>query len=147
MSKTSEKMAEAVRKARETGDVNIMIDAIPYAKLLGIKGVEGKKDTFHLEPRKTNIGNPTLPALHGGAVGGFMELSASTYLMMEMDVFKVPKTVDFSIDFLRPGRFKDLYSRCVIQRFGSKLVNISIEAWQDDETESVAKARAQFLVE
>jgi uncharacterized protein (TIGR00369 family) len=140
-------LADAALEAREKGDVNILIDAIPYAKTLGIQADHSDELVFVLMPRKSNIGNPTLPALHGGAVGGFMEMVASLHLIMAMDVAKMPKVVDFSIDFLRPGRFKEIYARCTIQKFGNKLVNIAVDAWQEEEGTSVAKARVQFLID
>lgn len=37
-----------------------------------------------------------LPAIHGGVIGGFMEVSAAIYLMMSQDTFRMPKIVDFS---------------------------------------------------
>ena len=101
---------------------------------------------FFLPPRKSNIGNPTLPAIHGGAVGGFMELAAALHLMKNSELLVMPKVVDFSLDYLRPSRFKNLYARCVVNRYGAKLVNVSVDAWQDNEQVPVAKARAQFLV-
>ncbi|GAA5316025.1 MAG: PaaI family thioesterase [Candidatus Pelagadaptatus aseana] len=140
-------LAEAAEQAREKGDVNILIDAIPYAKTLGIQADHSDDLVFVLMPRKSNIGNPTLPALHGGAVGGFLEMVSSLHLIMAMDVAKMPKVVDFSIDYLRPGLFKELYARCTIQKFGNKLVNIAVDCWQEEEGKSIAKARVQFLID
>lgn len=140
------RIAELVQNAQSTGDWSECIDAIPYARLLGIK-FGGEAGVFCLPPKKSNIGNPTLPALHGGALGGFMEMSAILHLMMSMEVLKVPKVVDFSIDYLRPGHYKETYARCEIVRFGRKLVNVGVDCWQDDPENLVARARAQFLID
>ena len=35
-------------------------------------------DTFILTPTEELVGNPLLPALHGGAVASFLELAANT---------------------------------------------------------------------
>lgn len=133
--------------AREANNVDLLIAAIPYAKLLGVKSLSEDELVFHLPPAQSNVGNPTLPAIHGGALGGFMELSASLYLIMKMDVLKMPKVIDFSIDYLRAAKLIDTYVACDIVRFGSKIVNVGIDAWQADKNMPVAKARIQFLVE
>lgn len=139
-------IANLVHQARDSGDWTDCIAGIPYARLLGIE-FDVERGIYVLPPKATNIGNPTLPALHGGALGGFMEMSAILHLMMSMEVFSVPKVVDFSIDYLRPGHFKETYARCEIVRFGRKLVNVGINCWQDDAENLVARARAQFLID
>ncbi|WP_240946134.1 PaaI family thioesterase [Pseudomaricurvus alkylphenolicus] len=139
-------IAEMLSKARECGDPNEFIEYIPYAKMLGVR-VDKERGCFHLPPKKSNIGNPTLPALHGGALGGFMEMCGIIHVMLSMDAVAVPKVVDFSIDYVRAGRYQDTFARCEIVRFGRKLVNLSVEAWQEDEAKPIAKARAQMLVD
>jgi acyl-coenzyme A thioesterase PaaI-like protein len=137
-------IAELAQSARESGNPNLLMEGIPYARLLGMR-MEAN-GTFLLPPKKSNIGNPTLPALHGGALGGFMEMCGITHVMMAMEVIQVPKVVDFSIDYVRAGLFQDTYAVCEIVRFGRKLVNVSVVAWQGDAAKPIAKARAQFLI-
>ena len=64
-------MTEAMRKilqhCRDNGDFDAVIDAVPYAGLLGIKlHAMDLQPTFILPANKDNIGNPMLPAIHGG---------------------------------------------------------------------------------
>jgi len=140
-------IADLANEARKAGKPQRVLDAIPYAGLLGINvQVEDDGFLFHLPPRPTNIGNPILPALHGGALGGFMEMSAILHLSMSMDETRLPKVIDFSIDYLRAGLYQDTYAKCEIIRFGGKVVNIDITAWQADDTKPIARARGQFLV-
>jgi len=103
-------IAELAQKARESGNPNLLMEGIPYARLLGMR--MESDGTFHLPPKKSNIGNPTLPAIHGGALGGFMEMCGITHVMMAMEVIQVPKVVDFSIDYVRAGLFQDTYAVC-----------------------------------
>jgi len=140
-------ITEVAHSARATGNPQQVLEAIPYATLLGVnvQAVDGSL-LFHLPPKRTNIGNPVLPALHGGALGGFMEMSAIVHLVMEMGEIRLPKVIDFSIDYLRAGLYKDTYAKCEIIRFGGKVVNIDITAWQADEAKPIARARGQFLV-
>jgi len=140
-------IADVATEARGAGKPQRVLEAIPYAGLLGINVQAGDGGLlFHLPPKPTNIGNPILPALHGGALGGFMEMSAIMHLVMDMDEIRLPKVIDFSIDYLRAGLYKDTYAKCEIIRFGGKVVNIDITAWQADETKPIARARGQFLV-
>ncbi len=93
-----------VRAAHESKDYDPLIDAIPYARLLGIRCLRlGDDAIFHLPANPDNIGNPTLPALHGGVIAGFMEHSALLHLLMFMGIPHMPKIIDFSIDYLRAG--------------------------------------------
>jgi acyl-coenzyme A thioesterase PaaI-like protein len=63
-----------------------------------------------------------------------------------LDVDLVPKVVDFSLDYLRPGRYKTIYANCTVLRQGKKLVNVTATAWQDDPQTPIANARCHFLV-
>ncbi len=121
------------------------IERVPYARTLGIQMLD-EDGCFLLPARKSNIGNPTLPALHGGAIAGFMELSAMIHVLAQSGGESTPKIVDFAVDYVRAGKFTETYSRCELVFFGRKMINVSISAWQDDPLQPIAKARAQFLV-
>ncbi|HSC83524.1 MAG TPA: PaaI family thioesterase, partial [Pseudomonas sp.] len=90
-----------VRQAHEKNDYDALLSLIPYAKLIGIECLRmGDDMVFRLPANKDNIGNPTLPALHGGVIAGFMEHSAMLHLLMFMGIPHLPKIIDFSIDYL-----------------------------------------------
>jgi len=67
-----------------TGALAAALAGIPYARFLGVEAVAGTDDTAILRSSRHLIGNPMLPALHGGSVAGFMELTAIATLMAEM---------------------------------------------------------------
>lgn len=139
--------AELVKKARADLQPELLTEAIPYARLLGIQAKNTDGGLRFLMPASPgNVGNPTLPALHGGAIGGCMETAAALHLLMTMDTLKVPKIVDFSIDYIRAGKLKDTWVSCDVVRQGRRLVNIGINAWQTGPEEPIARARAHFLL-
>ena len=147
MTANSSPFAQLVRQARERQQPDLVTQAIPYARLLGIKAHQGVNGLCFLLPASPgNVGNPTLPALHGGAIGGFMETAAALHLLMTMDTLKAPKIVDFSIDYVRAGKLRDTWVSCEVVRQGRRLVNIGINAWQTEPAESIARARAHFLL-
>ncbi len=127
--------------------INKALDQIPYAKLLGIQAVEfDGKPKFFLPFAEHNIGNVLLPAIHGGVIGGFLENAAVLHLMWAQESNEIPRIVDFSIDFLRSARALDLHARCDIVRQGKRVANVLMTAWQEDESQPVATARAHFLL-
>ena len=107
---------------------------------------EGGDITFVLPADRKLIGNPTLPAIHGGVVGAFMEQAAALHLVARMDDPVLPRIINFSLDYLRPARLRDTFARCVLTRQGRQIANVSITAWQENSEEPVAIARAHFLV-
>ena len=128
-------------------DMQSLIDNIPYAQLIGLDFISlGEQYIYKLPKNDDNLGNPTLPAIHGGVIGGFMETAAALHTMMFADTFIVPKVVDFSLDYLSPGRHCDTYARCHFVRQGRKIANVTISAWQTQENKPIATARAHFLL-
>lgn len=140
-------LREQLATAREERDYQRAIDQIPYARLIGMSCIPiGESLLFTLPPNRDNLGNPTLPALHGGVIAGFMEMSATLYMLLTQDATSVPKVVDFAIDYLRPGRLQESYAECQVIRQGKKIVNVSILAWQDRKETAIATARAHLLL-
>lgn len=138
-----------LKKAHETDNFLPVIEAIPYAKLLGMRLQRFGSDViFSLPDNSDNIGSPILPAVHGGVIGGFMEMSAALHLMMFLDAPSMPKIIDFSLDYLRAARGgRDTFAECQVVRQGSRVANVIINAWQTRREDAVAIARAHFLLE
>jgi uncharacterized protein (TIGR00369 family) len=141
-------LKDQVRLAQASGDFKILLDAIPYARLIGIGcSRQGDDLIFRLPVSQGNVGNPLLPALHGGVIAGFMEVSASMHLLIAMEAGRMPKIIDFSLDYLRAGLFRDTYAQCQVWRQGRRVANVAITAWQSTPAEPIATARAHFKIE
>ncbi|MCE9678931.1 PaaI family thioesterase [Shewanella sp. AS1] len=139
---------EILKKATELNDFSHLLEHVPYAKFIGMQVVRfGDELVFQLPAKDENIGNPTLPAIHGGVIAGFMEMSAIVQLMVFMQTTKVPKIVDFSIDYLRAGYHRDSFAECKITRQGRRVANVNINCWQTNRKSLIATARAHFLIE
>ncbi len=125
-----------------------VIAAVPYARLMGVECGEDANGEllFSLPFYERNVGNTTLPALHGGLIGGFLENTALLHLMWNRESLEAPKIVDFSLDYLRSGKAQTLYAQCEITKQGKRVAHVLIEAWQDDRKKPVAVARAHFLL-
>ena len=92
------------------------------------------------------IGNASLPALHGGTIGALLESTATLQAFWESETLVLPKIVTITIDFLRSGRPVDTFAKGVFTRQGRRVVNMSVEAWQEDRARPIARANAIFLV-
>jgi acyl-coenzyme A thioesterase PaaI-like protein len=142
------KFGDVIRQARESNQIQLIVEQIPYARFIGMEVMQlGKELIYKLPAKESNIGNPTLPALHGGVIGGFMENSAITHVLATLPVPAVPKVVDFSLDYLRAGRFVDTFCTCVVVRQGRKVANVSMNAWQTRQDEPIAVARCHLLID
>ena len=137
-----------LEQAHERGDYEALLNLVPYAKLIGIECSRlGDELLFRLPANKDNIGNPILPALHGGVIAGFMELSAALHLLVFTGVPGLPKIIDFSLDYLRAGQFRDTYAKCQVWRQGRRVANVAITAWQSTPAEPIVTARAHLKIE
>jgi acyl-coenzyme A thioesterase PaaI-like protein len=144
----TEDFKEQLRQAHERGDYGLLLQRIPYAKLIGVECSRlGDELRFCLPANRDNIGNPLLPAIHGGVIAGFMELAAALHLLVFTGSPGVPKIIDFSLDYLRAGQFRDTYATCQVCRQGRRVANVAITAWQSTEAEPIATARAHFKIE
>jgi acyl-coenzyme A thioesterase PaaI-like protein len=141
---------EIIRRALAEGkkpDLQQLVDAIPYCKFLGIEvDRKGTELTTILRFQQKLIGNPVLPALHGGVVGAFLEVTAVIQLMLEAESEELPKPVDIGIDYLRSGRPVDTYARAIVTKQGRRVCNVRAEAWQDEHTRPIAALHGHFLI-
>ena len=139
---------QQLNRAHARGDYQPLLALIPYAGLIGIECERHGDDLlFRLPANPDNIGNPLLPAIHGGVIAGFMELSAALYLLIYSESASIPKIIDFSIDYLRAGHFRDTYAQCQLWRQGRRGTNVAITPWQGERDTPTATARAHFKIE
>jgi uncharacterized protein (TIGR00369 family) len=128
-------------------DIEAALARIPYASFLNLRAeLRGDELTLVLPYCETLIGNPALPALHGGAVGAFMELAAMTQIAVAQREGAFPKTIDINIDYLRPGRPLETYARAKITKLGRRIAHAQVEAWQLDRADPIASLRGHFLI-
>jgi len=138
---------DALSELRETGRFERILSAIPYARLLGLSVdiVDGDPVTT-MRASQSLIGNPILPAIHGGTVGALLESAAIFKLVWEIRSIAVPKTINITIDYLRSARVIDTHARAIITKHGRRVANVQVRAWQTDESKPVAAAHAHFLL-
>jgi uncharacterized protein (TIGR00369 family) len=119
---------------------------VPYIGFLGMRAeLAGDELTAILPFQPDLIGNAGIPALHGGVLSAFMEMTALAQIAVVEAVGRTPKTVDLSLEYLRPGRPVATYARAELRKVGRRIANIHVDAWQDSRSELVASLRGHFL--
>lgn len=151
-----------VIKQRRDATLNKLVSGVPYVQFLGINfDRRGDELTAILPYADKLIGNPALPAIHGGVTAAFLEVAAIIELSWSMiwqDMEagrladdadtrpKLPKTIDFTVDYLRSGLPRDAYARARINRSGRRYASVHVEAWQDNRSRLFAQGTGHFLM-
>lgn len=140
-------LMERMAAAKAAQDYQSLIDAVPYASWLGLTAaMQGDELITTMRYAAHLIGNPSLPALHGGTLGALLESAAIFELLWRAETAVLPKTITLTIDFLRSGAPVDTHARGIVTRQGRRITNVRVEAWQSDRNAPVASAHAVFLV-
>jgi uncharacterized protein (TIGR00369 family) len=120
---------------------------VPYVKFLGMRAeLAGDEMTAILPFGNHIVGNPTLPAIHGGVLGAFMEMTALMQISVAGPLKFQPRTIDVTIEYLRSGRPLTTYARAEIKKVGRRIANVHVEAWQSERRAPIAALRGHFLV-
>jgi acyl-coenzyme A thioesterase PaaI-like protein len=142
-----------------------LVEGVPYIQFLGIRfDRRGDELTGVLPFDEKLIGNPILPALHGGVTAAFLEVTAIVVLSWSIawermenghrsvddwaggHLPSIPKTVDFTTDYLRTGLPRDAYARARVNRSGRRYASVQVEAWQDNHARPFAQGTGHFVM-
>ena len=127
--------------------MSALLDRLPYARFLGLTSrQEGDLLTVTMPFADRLIGNPMLPALHGGATAALLELTAVAQVALSYPRLRLPRPINVTVAYLRSGRPADVHARARISKAGRRVAHVLAEAWQDDETQPIASLTAHFLV-
>ena len=123
------------------------ITLMPYGRHLGVRVETTDTGTIFVLPfRDDLIGNRWLPALHGGVVGAFLELVATGELFAQAEAGRVPRPINFSVNYLRSVGPRETRGQAVIVKHGRRIANVRVIAWQLDEAKPVAAGIGNFLL-
>ncbi len=139
---------EKVMALKAAGEFAAISALIPYSAFVGFELVTDEQGlTTILRAKPSNIGNTSIPAVHGGVVGAMLEHAGVMHIIHECDISRFPKIINISVDYLRPclGN-QDTFARGYLIKQGRSVSNVRIEAWQADRQRPVAAAHAHFLM-
>ena len=121
--------------------------SVPYSDLLGLTEEAGADaPTLVMAFGAHVIGRPGF--LHGGAIGGLLEMAAvgalKQALAAEGEVRVKP--INLTVDYMRGGRDKPTRARGTVTRLGTRVANVEAIAWQDEPDRPIAAARINYLI-
>lgn len=124
----------------------------PYADVLGLviePGAAGPP--ILMMPFVTEVtGRPGF--LHGGAIGGLLEMAAIASLQHALTADGAMKAgakikpINVTVDYMRGGRDKETRALGIVTRLGTRVANVEAHAWQDDRDRPIASARMNYLI-
>ncbi|MBW8302933.1 MAG: PaaI family thioesterase [Brevundimonas sp.] len=127
--------------------MSALLDRLPYARFLGLESEQdGDVLTVTMPFAERLIGNPMLPALHGGATAALLELTAVAQVALVWPRLRLPRPINVTVAYLRSGRPVDVHARARISKAGRRVAHVLAEAWQEDESQPIASLTAHFLV-
>lgn len=121
----------------------------PYAKGLGIE-IDHDEDgnpVLFVDFTDRIQGRPGF--LHGGAMGGLMEMAAMAALRAEMErrgeKMKL-KPVNIQVEYMRGGTQQRTFAMGKVTRAGRRVALVNAECWQDDRAKPIALAQMKILL-
>mgnify|MGYP005994876939 CR=1 FL=1 len=114
-------------KQRRDAALQRLVDRVPYIQFLGIQFERhGDELTAVMPFSEQNIGNPMIPALHGGATAAFLEVAAIIELTWAM-----------TWEEMETAR---------VNRLGRRYASVHVEGWQDNRSRLFSQATGHFLM-
>lgn len=164
MTRTQPEPVQVIKQRRDAA-LKALVEGVPYIQFLGVEfDRRGDELTAIMPFSEGLIGNPVLPALHGGATAAFLEVTAIIGLSWSLlwdeiergdldpdalvrgDLPRLPRTVSFTVDYLRSGLPRDAYARARVNRSGRRYASVHVEAWQDNRARPFAQATGHFVM-
>ena len=116
-------MSEHVRKIFELS---------PFLQFLDMRFevVEDGRVVMRVVFRPELIGNPELPALHGGVISALLDTCGGAAVWTRIAPEDRVSTVDLRVDYLRPAGPGDLLGEAGVVRVGNRVGVTELRAWQ-----------------
>ena len=125
-----------------------LLDNLPYARFLDLRTqINGDELTVVMPFHDRLIGNPMLPALHGGSTAALLEMTAVAQVSLTYPRLRLPRPINVTVAYLRSGRPKDVYARARINKAGRRVAHVVAEAWQEGRDQPIAALTAHFLLD
>jgi acyl-coenzyme A thioesterase PaaI-like protein len=122
------------------------LQRLPYVRMLGFDvsqdagGLRG-----HLPFAEHLIGNPLVPALHGGVIAALLHFTAAAQVMLEMRTERIPQVFTCTIEYLASPELRDSEATAIIVSQSRRFANVRVTATQPHSGKIIAAATMQFL--
>lgn len=141
----------------ETGSVDLaeikdfFAGRIPFNAFVGLELVEIERGRAlgRIPFRPELIGDPTRPALHGGVISMLADTIGGAAVFSVTDPGDRVATIDLRVDYLLPGRSRDLLAEALVIRVGNRVGVASVRVWQPESKhgeEPIAVAKGVYTI-
>lgn len=140
-------LVQKLAEARAARDPAAFLDAVPYARFLGIEAsLADGQILCRLPFHQKLVGNTFLPALHGGATAALAEIAATVILLWRHESERLPKNVTTTMDYRRSAGAADTFAAGEVSRLGRQLATVQVTLWQGSRDKPVAIGQTHYLL-
>jgi uncharacterized protein (TIGR00369 family) len=138
---------EITERARATGRPQELVAAVPFARFLKVE-LELREDELicRLPADRRFLGNPVLNSLHGGSTAGLVECAATLAILWHSPRAVVPRSIDFTIDFLSSGKLEPVHAHARLLKLGRRVASVHVTGWQYDRERPIVAGHGNFLL-
>jgi uncharacterized protein (TIGR00369 family) len=129
--------------------VRQFLPLIPFNQFLGIETLDVQTGLvrMRLPYRPVLVGNPVLPALHGGVLSTLLDVVGGGAAWTVVRPGERVYTIDLRIDYLEPARCLTLLAEAKVVRSGRRIVVVNMRAFHEEQpSHTLADARGVFGV-
>jgi len=121
-------------------------DHVPFHHMIGLKILYADAGVakLHLPFQPGLVGDSFRPAIHGGVVATLIDVAGGAAVMSAVDDGDRISTIDFRVDFLRPGQMADLFGEARVVRSGARVAVAAAVVHQGDPHRPIAEGRCVF---
>lgn len=121
--------------------------APPYEQMMGIRAAnDEERSDGCMVFREHLIGNPYVPAIHGGAVASLLQATAKLALTRDTSATIHPQMLSCSLEYLGSPLTKNTFARATISSISRRFANVRVIAFQESPDQPVAAATIQFVL-
>lgn len=111
---------------------------------VGVQSVESGRVVLRLPPNPDFVGNPFIPAVHGGILAALVDLAGGAALFADLQ-FPTP-TIDMRVDYMRPAiAGKALLAEARVKSLGRTVAFVDVDV-TDEDGRLVAQGRCTYSV-
>ena len=128
---------------------NIIEEYIPFNKVVGFKLLEVKENfvSILIPYRPELIGDVRRGSIHGGVIATAMDAVGGAAGITTLKHFEDKlATIDLRVDYLAPGKPKDIITEGSIVKSGIRVIFTRMIAYHDDHENLIAEGRGVYSV-
>ncbi len=138
--------------------VETILRLMPYAAKLAVSAeiADNGRLVGTMPFHENHIGNAQLPALHGGSLASFMEITAILELarrqaaMQQIETIEagrsiLPLPVNVSVQYLRSAGAEDCFAEAEVLKVGRRTSTVFCKLWQANAAKPVASMTGIFI--